>query len=223
VKLFYHYCSFGFSNCYVLGTDIPEKDGSGDGADPRKPSRRDSLPREAVIIDPGEMDGEILGFIENNDYNLRGVLITHDHLNHVRGLDTLKRIYRTEIYAVNPVIREHKTNMVRDGDIVAVGSFKFHVISTPGHSSDSAVFLTDRLLFTGDSLSAGLVGRTASSYGAKVQMTALRSKILSLPGDFVILPSHGPPSTLEAERRYNAGIKFYEHNWDHRPRFRIEN
>jgi glyoxylase-like metal-dependent hydrolase (beta-lactamase superfamily II) len=53
-------------------------------------------------------------------------------------------------------------------------------------------------------------------------MTALRSKILSLPGDFTVLPAHGPPSTLETERRYNAGIKFYEHTWDHRPRFRIE-
>jgi glyoxylase-like metal-dependent hydrolase (beta-lactamase superfamily II) len=212
VKLFYHYCRFGFGNCYILGTDIPEENDPGDAAGSR----------EAVIIDPGEMAEQILRFIEDNDYTLRGVLITHDHLHHVHGLDTLKRIYRTEIYAVNPVIREHKTNMIRDGDLIAVGSFKFHVISTPGHSSDSAVFLTNRLLFTGDSLSAGLVGRTASAYGAKVQMTALRSKILSLPGDFIILPSHGPPSTLEAERRYNAGIKFYEHNWDHRQRFKIE-
>jgi glyoxylase-like metal-dependent hydrolase (beta-lactamase superfamily II) len=221
VKLFYHYCSFGFSNCYILGTDIPEEEGSGK-ADTGEPPRPERAPREAVIIDPGEMDKQILRFIENNDYNLRGVLITHDHLNHVHGLGTLKRIYRTEIYAVNPVIREHKTNMVRDGDIVAIGSFKFHVISIPGHSSDSAVFMTERLLFTGDSLSAGLVGRTASAYGARVQMTALQSKILSLPGDFVILPSHGPPSTLEAERRYNAGIKFYKHNWEHHPHFRID-
>jgi glyoxylase-like metal-dependent hydrolase (beta-lactamase superfamily II) len=221
VKLFYHYCRFGFSNCYILGTDIPEEEESGK-ADSGEPSRPERAPREAVIVDPGEMDKQILRFIENNDYNLRGVLITHDHLNHVRGLGTLKRIYRTEIYAVNPVIREHKTNMVRDGDIVAIGSFKFHVISTPGHSSDSAVFMTERMLFTGDSLSAGLVGRTASAYGARVQMTALQSKILSLPGDFVILPSHGPPSTLEAERRYNAGIKFYEHNWEHHPHFRID-
>ncbi|MDR1635847.1 MAG: MBL fold metallo-hydrolase [Treponema sp.] len=222
MKLFYHYCRSGFSNCYVLGTDIPEENGSGGAADPRELPRQDSWPREAVIVDPGEMDEQILGFIENNNYNLRGVLITHDHPKHVYGLDTLKRIYRTEIYAVNPIIREHRTNMVRDGDVIVVGSFKFHVISTPGHSSDSAVFLAGRLLFTGDSLSAGLVGRTASAYGAKVQMTALRSKILSLPGDFIILPSHGPPSTLEAERRYNAGIKFYEHKWDHRPRFRID-
>jgi glyoxylase-like metal-dependent hydrolase (beta-lactamase superfamily II) len=218
VKLFYHYCSFGFSNCYVLGTDFPAEEGS-EKTDPREPDR---ALREAVIIDPGEMDEQILRFIEENDYNLRGVLITHDHLNHVHGLRTLKRIYRTEIYAVNPVIREHKTNMVRDGDIVAIGSFKFHVISTPGHSSDSAVCLTERLLFTGDCLSAGLVGRTVSAYGARVQMTALQSKILSLPGNFVILPAHGPPSSLEVERRYNVGIKFYEQNWEHRPHFKID-
>jgi glyoxylase-like metal-dependent hydrolase (beta-lactamase superfamily II) len=216
VKLFCHYCRFGFSNCYVLGTEVPKEDGSPDTEQPRARSR------EAVIIDPGEMDDEVLGFIENSDYTLCGVLITHDHLNHVHGLRTLKRIYRTDIYAVNHVVREHKTNMVRDGDLITIGSFKFHIISTPGHSSDSAIYQTERLLFTGDALSAGLVGRTASTYGAKVQMTALRSKILSLPGDFVVLPAHGPPSTLEAERRYNTGIKSFDEDWDRRRSFRID-
>ncbi|MDR0449648.1 MAG: MBL fold metallo-hydrolase [Treponema sp.] len=221
MKVFYHYCRYGFGNCYVLGADTPEENGGGGAAGPQT-SPPERAPREALIIDPGEIDGQIVSFIEDNDYKLRGVLITHDHLNHVHGLGTLKRIYRTDIYAVNSMIREHRTRMVRDGETIVLGSFKIHVISTPGHSSDSAVFLIDRLLFTGDSLSAGLVGRTASAYGARVQISALQTKILSLPGDFIILPSHGPPSTLEAERRYNAGIKFYDNNLDHRQRFRIE-
>jgi glyoxylase-like metal-dependent hydrolase (beta-lactamase superfamily II) len=203
VKLFFHYCSYGFGNCYVLGTDPPDK-------------------RGAIIVDPAEVEGQILGFIENNDYPLLGVLVTHDHIKHVRGLRTLKKIYDTEIFAVNPHIREHRTTMVRDGETVNIGPFKIEVISTPGHSSDSAVFRIDRMLFTGDTMSAGLLGSTASSYGAAVQMTALRSKILSLPGDFIVLPAHGPPSTLEAERRYNAGIQSYDEIRNRRPAFNLD-
>ena len=68
MKLFFHYCSFGFSNCYVLG--------GAEGTD-------------AVIIDPGSMDNQLLECIERNDYCLKAVLITHDHKGHVQGLRTL--------------------------------------------------------------------------------------------------------------------------------------
>jgi glyoxylase-like metal-dependent hydrolase (beta-lactamase superfamily II) len=222
MKLFFHYCTFGFSNCYVLGTEpSPEKVPEG------KTASRDPAPcgeelREAIIIDPGYMDEEIITCLESNEYHLRGALITHDHVHHVHGLRTLKRIYDAPIYAVNPVIEEYKTNMVRDGDILTIGPFSIEVISVPGHSSDSAVYRIDHLLFTGDALTAGLVGRTASTYGTAVQMTALRSKIFSLPGKYAVLPGHGPPSSLEAERRFNAGIEFYEKNKNHRPVFKID-
>jgi glyoxylase-like metal-dependent hydrolase (beta-lactamase superfamily II) len=203
VKLFFHYCSYGFSNCYVLGSEAPDQ-------------------RGALIVDPAVMDEQILHFLEKNDYPLLGVLVSHDHIKHVRGLRTLKRIYETEVFAINPHINEHRTVMVRDGDSLSIGPFNVEVIAVPGHSSDSTVFRIDRLLFTGDSLSAGLVGRTASSYGAAVQIAALRSKILSLPGDFTILPAHGPPSTLEAERRYNDGINSFDEIRSRRPKFKVD-
>jgi glyoxylase-like metal-dependent hydrolase (beta-lactamase superfamily II) len=220
VKLFFHYCPFGFSNCYILGTEYPEN-GPPEGT-PGKPGRRKTPRREAIIVDPGSMDDQILGFIENNQYHLKAVLITHDHINHVHGLKTLKRIYDADIYAVNHAILDHKTNLVRDGDTVNTGPFRVEVISIPGHSADSAVFRVDTLLFTGDVLTAGLVGRTASTYGAAVQMRALRSRILSLPGDYTILPGHGPPSTLEAERKFNLGINTYDQIRKHRPAFKVD-
>jgi glyoxylase-like metal-dependent hydrolase (beta-lactamase superfamily II) len=229
MRLFFHYCQFGFSNCYLLGTELSAgEDGKvRRNAPSKQASRREaSLPkaplREAIIVDPGNMDETILNLIELNKYTLRGVLITHDHLNHVHGLRTLKRIYDTNIYAVNHVILEHKTSMVKDGDTLKLGPFVIEVISVPGHSSDSAVFKIGHLLFTGDALSAGLVGTTASSYGAEVQMTALRSRILSLPGNYVVLPGHGPPTSLEVERRFNAGIQFYEQSKNKRQPFTME-
>jgi glyoxylase-like metal-dependent hydrolase (beta-lactamase superfamily II) len=156
------------------------------------------------------MDTVLLGFIERNGYQVRGVLITHDHPNHVRGIQTLKRIYDADIYAMNRSVLNHPAVTVRDMDIVTIGPFRVEVISVPGHSPDSAVFKLEGLLFTGDALTAGLVGRTASTYGAAAQVRALRTKVLALAGDCVILPGHGPPSSLEIERRFNAGIRYYD-------------
>jgi glyoxylase-like metal-dependent hydrolase (beta-lactamase superfamily II) len=180
------------------------------------------MPGEAILVDPGEMGADVLNTIENNDYSLKGVLITHDHKSHVQGLRTLRRIYDTEIYAINHIIMDYRTNVVRDGDLIDIGPFHLEVISVPGHSSDSAVYKIDNWLFTGDAMTAGLVGTTASSYGAALQMTAIRSKLLSLPGDFVVFPGHGPPSTLDAERQFNAGILLYDQNRKKRPSFALD-
>jgi glyoxylase-like metal-dependent hydrolase (beta-lactamase superfamily II) len=225
MKLFFHYCPSGLSNCYVVGSDDGGKDARerrrGGGEKPEDPSG--GRPQgEALVIDPAGMDEQILGFIEGNEYRVRAVLITHDHANHVHGLRTLRRIYDAEIYGVNHVIQEIRTTMVRDGDVIRLGPFTVAVISVPGHSADSAVFKIDNLLFTGDSLSAGLVGRTASSYGAAVQMNALRGKILSLPGNCLVFPGHGPPTSLEAERRFNAGVQMYDQARKRRPLFRVD-
>ena len=206
MKLFFYYCSYGFSNCYILG------------AESENPNRQ--LP--AIIVDPGSIENATLETIENNNFDLKAVLITHDHLSHVRGLRTLMRIYSAEIFAVNQNIMDHKTTLVKDGDALNIAGFFTEVISIPGHSSDSAVYRINNLLFTGDVLTAGLVGRTASAYGAATQMNNLRSRLLSLPGDYVVLPGHGPPSTLEAERRFNADIFSYEQTRNKRPAYKVD-
>jgi glyoxylase-like metal-dependent hydrolase (beta-lactamase superfamily II) len=222
MKLLTHYCLPSFTNCYVLGANR--------GISAANGSLNDSFPveapepgenRDAILIDPGDMDAEILEYIESNDYWLRAVFITHDHPSHVRGLRTLMRIYDVDIYAVNHLIMDRKTNVVKDGDTLTIGPFTVEVISVPGHSADSVAYKIDHFLFTGDVLSAGLVGSTASSYGAALQMSAIRGKLLSLPGNFVILPGHGPPTNLEAERQFNAGVQLFEQNKNRRPKFTI--
>jgi glyoxylase-like metal-dependent hydrolase (beta-lactamase superfamily II) len=223
MKLHFHYCPQGFSNCYLLGTDPPadEAASTAEHAFSREASPQEASPQEAIIVDPGMMDSNLLSLIEENQFSLRGVLITHDHPHHVRGLTTIFRIYNTEIFAMNPVIGEHHTTLVRDGDVINIGSFRTEVFSIPGHSADSLVFKIDRLLFTGDALTAGLTGSTSSSYAAANQVSALRRKILSLPGDYTILPGHGPPSSLEAERRFNLDINSFEQQKNRRPSFRF--
>ena len=206
MKVFVHYCPYGFSNCYIMGTDLTE----------------DSSPRDAVIVDPGSMETPMLDFLEHNEYKLQGILVTHDHSTHIHGLRTLKRIYNVDIYAVNPMVQNHKTITVRDGDILKLGDITISVITLPGHSPDSVIYRINQTLLTGDTITAGLLGTTISSYGKTKQMDGLRSKVLSLPGNFVILPGHGPPSTLNAERQYNRGIQSYEENKHRRIPFRVE-
>jgi glyoxylase-like metal-dependent hydrolase (beta-lactamase superfamily II) len=120
------------------------------------------------------------------------------------------------------MVRDHKTCVIRDGDVLNLGAITVVVITVPGHSSDSAVFRINQTLLTGDTITAGLLGSTISSYGKTKQMEALRSKILSLPGNFILLPGHGPPSSLDAERQYNAGIQSYNQNKNKRARFKVE-
>jgi glyoxylase-like metal-dependent hydrolase (beta-lactamase superfamily II) len=200
MKLFFYYCSFGFSNCYVLG----QEDGPG-----------------SIIIDPGNMDKQILDYIEGNDFYPRAIFITHDHPGHVHGIRTLKRIYQSEVFAINRVVRDHKTTPVKDGDTINIGPFSVKVISIPGHSADSAVYQIESLLFTGDVLTAGMLGTTASAYGAATQLNKLRSRLFALPGEYTVLPGHGPPSSLEAERRFNVGISQFGAAKARRPAFKI--
>jgi glyoxylase-like metal-dependent hydrolase (beta-lactamase superfamily II) len=179
-------------------------------------------PNAAIIVDPGSMEKNVLDIIENNNFDLKAALITHEHLNHVQGLRTLNKIYNTGVIAINQNIMDQKTTRIKDGDKLIVGGFTIDVISIPGHSADSVVYKIGDLLFTGDVLTAGLVGSTASAYGAATQMNKLRSRLLSLPGDYVVLPGHGPPSTLEAERRFNVDIFKFDQSRTKRPTFRVE-
>ena len=212
MRLYYHYCLAGFSNCYLVGTDLFSKEA---------PSQK-APSEEAIIIDPGIMDCSMLNIIEENNYSILGVLITHDHPHHVMGLRSILRIYDTKVFAINPVVWGHRSTLVHDGETISLGSFKIEVFSVPGHSADSAVFRIERLLFTGDALSAGLMGSTASSYSDANQASALRRKILSLPGDYTILPGHGPPSSLEVERRFNLDLNSFEQQKTRRQSFRFD-
>lgn len=206
MNVFVHYCPYGFSNCYIMGTDLEDENSQ----------------RDAVVVDPGNAELPMLDFIESNGYKIRGILITHDHISHVHGLRTLRRIYDAQIYAVNPMIQELKTTVIRDGDVLKLGAITVSVITVPGHSSDSAIYRINKTLLTGDTITSGLLGTTISSYGKIRQMDALRSKVLSLPGDYVVFPGHGPPSTLDAERSFNIDINGYEQRANKQPRFRAE-
>ena len=97
--------------------------------------------------------------------------------------------------------------MLKDGDTVRTGGLEFTAILTPGHTKGDITYRCGGVLFTGDTLFAGDCGR-CDLYGGSYQ-TMLKSlkKLAALPGDYRVLPGHGPESTLEQERRYNQYVR----------------
>ena len=170
------------ANCYLLGPD-----GGGD----------------SVFIDPAAFDTAVLERIERYGLDIRAVLLTHAHAGHFAGLRTILKLYEPVVYSYLPNVGDITTSPVREGSRIEIGCFSFHVIETPGHTDDSIVYRTGNLLFTGDTLSAGQIGQTSSAVLQRMLLSSVREKILSLPGELMILPGHGPPSTVAIERELN--------------------
>lgn len=186
MKLYQHYSVYGFTNSYLLGDDET---------------------KQALIVDPSEFDSGVLNHIERNGYYVRAILLTHNHVHHVRGLKTLAKIYETEVFAATSRVFDIPCRVVKDGERFAIAGFQAEAYSVPGHSPDSMVYRIDRLLFTGDALHAGIIGRTLSPFNADLLIERLKSKLADLDDDMLVLPGHGPPSTLGVERRFNIGFE----------------
>lgn len=186
MKLYQHYSIFGFSNSYLVGNDAT---------------------MQALIVDPAEVTPAMISQIENNGYALDAVLVTHGHTHHVRGIKTLARIYGDcRIYASSSRVLGIPARAVRDGERFDAAGFQVEAIAVPGHSQDSMLFSFGGLLFTGDSLHAGLVGQTTSALNGESLVRRLREKLPGIADADIILPGHGPPSTVGTERCYNLGF-----------------
>ncbi len=185
MKIYQHYSIYGFSNGYIVGNE--EK-------------------REALIVDPAEVTTTMIDQIENKRYILKAILITHNHIHHVRGLKTLMKIYSPELYASDNKIFGFPCRKVRDGDLFEEAGFTVKAVAVPGHSQDSIVYIIDSVLFSGDAIHSGVIGKTTSTFNAVALAQRLRSRLDALPEDMLIFPGHGPPSTVGTERKFNIGL-----------------
>lgn len=187
MKLFFHFAVVGFANTYLIGQE--------NGGD-------------AILVDPGIMDTELLNLIESNGYYIRSILVTHQHTSHIKGIRTLKRIYDADIYSFHPYILDFPTIPLKDGDrFTCASGIEVEVFEVPGHSPDSLVYHIGGMIFTGDVLEAGRVGTTKNSFTRAVLLRSISEKLFSLPDSTILLPGHGPPSILRAEKMYNPDLK----------------
>ena len=185
MKVYFNLSIDGFSNCYVV-TNPEEK--------------------TAIIIDPGVVTKEILEQIEREHLSLVAVLVTHNHESHLKGLSTIRKIYNPKIYAADYEVAGKDTQILKDDGILRIGGLQVGYMSVPGHTPDSMVYKIGKVLFTGDALSASTLGSTANSYAERMLLAAVHNKILSQHDDTVIMPGHGPPSSVAAEKKFNTSV-----------------
>lgn len=183
--------------------------------------------RNAIVIDPGG-DGElILDFVVSNKLNLKFIINTHAHIDHIAANEDLKSrtsalicIHKEDAnMLVNPeknlsffigslISSPPADRLLDDGDILGSGTISLQVIHTPGHSPGSISLLSQDCIFTGDLLFAGGIGRydfPGSSYNLLIE--SLR-KIMKLYSDLIVYPGHGPATTIGEERETNPFITF---------------
>lgn len=176
------FSTVGLSNSYLVGPR-----GGGD----------------ALLVDPGEFGQTMLQAIESNRLRLRWILVTHAHRAHVAGIRGLLRVYEPEIWCNQPSILESPARHAQDGDRLELGEIGVDVIELPGHSIDSLCWRIGDMLFTGDTLSAGGIGRTRDVTARELLVAGIRRRLLALDDDVLVFPGHGPPSRIGIERRFN--------------------
>jgi hydroxyacylglutathione hydrolase len=191
-------------NCYVIG--CPE---TGEGA----------------IIDPGEEFPWIERAVRELKVEVKKLLLTHSHLDHVGALNDARRRWpdapiflhpdELEMYNLAPQMAQmfgmHMDPLpapdvfVREGDVIEVGTLRFDVLDTPGHSPGSVSLIArdQGVVFSGDALFAGSIGRTdLPGCDSRLLMRSL-GKLRDLPPELRVLSGHGPETTIGRERRTN--------------------
>ena len=147
---------------------------------------------DCLVIDPGDDFYKIKEEIK--DLNLLAVLITHHHFDHVGALEELLEYKNVEIYDYNLEEKEYEIN-----------DFKFNIIKTSGHTSDSITFYfkEENVMFTGDFIFKGTIGRTDLPTGDMKEMENSIEKIKKYDNNIILYPGHGDNTTLEYEINNN--------------------
>ncbi len=186
-----------------------------------------------VIVDPGcQTDAEVVELcseIARREYTPAAVLLTHAHFDHIYGVGECIRRYGVPVYMGEHELRVKEwapafarmahmpepdvswtPRLVGDGQTILAGGMTFEVIWTPGHSEGGVCWLDrrDKLLFSGDTLFAGAIGRSDLPYGDYDQLIlSLMNKLMALDGNVTVCPGHGPDTTIGYERARNPFLQ----------------
>lgn len=185
----------------------------------------------AVVIDPGDNAQGIFDELNKNQLTPTWILLTHGHHDHIGAVRELKSLYPDVKVAIGqedaellndtakslpfadltkePYLQEDSA--LKDGDVIQEGGVSFRAVHTPGHTKGGICYLceteTEKLLFTGDTLFEGEIGRCDLYGGNYLEMLESLRKLAALPGEYHVYPGHGGDTTLDRERRVNLYMK----------------
>jgi len=182
----------------------------------------DPATKDACLIDPGAVPPGIKNILSKNGFQLRFIVNTHGHGDHIGAnahlnlpvyihsldadflADAGKNLSSAFFFRVTS---PEASKLLEDGDRIALGGLELEVLHTPGHTPGSVSLKIDGVVFTGDALFAGGIGRTDFPYGdEEVLMKSISQRLLTLGDGTVIYPGHGEPSTIGEEKRSNPFI-----------------
>jgi glyoxylase-like metal-dependent hydrolase (beta-lactamase superfamily II) len=167
--------------------------------------------RTAALVDPAGIPQNLLRILRDGDYHLQYILITHKHADHCDATADVAKafpparivMHALDVHAIGPLAR--KTTLLRDGESLPFGEAStIRMLHTPGHTDGSSCYIFKDTLFSGDTLFAASVGGAygdASTYDDI--LNSVRSKLFTLPQDTVVMPGHGPPTTIALEKEHN--------------------
>ena len=189
----------------------------------------DEQSREALVIDPGDEIEEIQAILERHQLQVKGIIITHAHIDHIGGAAKLKELSGAPVYmnendmelraqldvqagwlGMEPPGQPEIDVMVRDGDAVTLAEQPFHIFHTPGHTQGSISLHvpSENKLIAGDTLFRDSIGRTDLPGGNSRQiLVSIKEKLLPLDDGVVVIPGHGPETTIGREREVNYFLR----------------
>jgi Zn-dependent hydrolases, including glyoxylases len=183
----------------------------------------DEETKEGILIDPGSQVDEVLEEIERLGLNVKRIVNTHCHIDHVAGAEEAKQALGADFYLhpkEEPVLRDIPNAVrrfpefgnakvpkidryIEEGDEIEIGKYTAKVIHTPGHTWGSICLIIDDQVFDGDVLFAGSVGRVDLTGGTSMRelIHSIKTKLMTLPPSYKVHPGHGPSTTIEIEKR----------------------
>ena len=183
---------------------------------------------EGVVIDPGGMAKEILAYIREKKLSIQAVLDTHGHCDHIGANDAIRDATEAPLYIHKEdgamisdirlnlsafmgfkVISRPAEHLLSEGDKISFGNSELEVIHTPGHTKGGVCFVGDGVVFTGDTLFAGSIGRSDFPGGSEVELIGnIKKKLLALPDEMKVYSGHGPSSEIGWERQCNPYLQW---------------
>ena len=186
---------------------------------------------EALVVDPSFDTDSLLGWLDREGLALAAILNTHGHADHIAGNAAMKEIFPNAPLLIGendarlltdpeanlsapfgmPMTSPPADRTLKHGEILTLAGFTFEVREIPGHSPGSVVFVardaSPPFVIGGDVLFAGSVGRTDMAYGdGPLLSEGIKTKLFDLPDETLVLPGHGPPTTIGRERRSNPYV-----------------